>query len=47
LFSHDDSDDEDNDDVELMNNGWRKGFLADFTYILLQNFAKWLLEPSF
>jgi len=47
IMSHSDGDDEDDNDVELVGNGWREGFLTDFTYILLRNFAKWLLEPSF
>jgi len=47
FMSHSDSNDEDDDDVELVGNGWREEFLTDFTYILLRNFAKWLLEPNF
>lgn len=32
---HSDSDDEDDSEVQLGVGGWREGFLAGFTYILL------------
>ena len=43
LFSHDD----DNSEVKLGGGGWWKGFFAGFLYILLENFAKWPLTPTF
>ncbi len=42
-FSHDNGDSE----VELVGGGWWKGFFAGFLYILLENFAKWPLTPTF